>query len=508
VARLTGTYLKNSSHTVLDKSEYLYNVGNQRTRLTRTDGSYYTNTYDNIGQLAKADSTVAAEDRGYMYDAAFNLNTRTNNTTPTTFAVDAKNQLSTDGGYYDYCDDNGNLSWRVWGSDPWWWGTASLYYNYNYDDENRLSSDIFYDYGQDPVSKTEYVYDGLGRLRIRKEYTWDEGGQDYDLTSETHYIYDGMRVIQERDGSNVPTVSYTRGQDLSGSMEGSGGIGGLLARSHGYSGGSWSTHNCYHADGNGNITYLVNSSQTVAASYRYDPYGNLISSSGTLASANVYRFSSKEYLSQSGLYYYGYRFYDSNLQRWLNRDPVEEAGGINLYTFALNNANRWVDSLGLRIVIDPRQDPDFFSHIAECLCMLKKSNYGRELYNKIQNHPNTVMISPDIDGAQTTAPIDTRAQGTGKYVPVEVYLHPFTANGVKPSDMEAAQGEAPPNNIKGCAVTLAHEFGHLLGANDEHKGGHNIVDNENPVRRELGIPDRMTDHGHLILLDSNLKGRR
>jgi hypothetical protein len=103
-----------------------------------------------------------------------------------------------------------------------------------------------------------------------------------------------MRVIQERNSANTPQVSYTRGNDLSGSLQGAGGIGGLLARSHGYSAGNWSTHNCYHADGNGNITYLVNSSQALAASYRYDPFGNTISSSGTLASANVYRFSSKK----------------------------------------------------------------------------------------------------------------------------------------------------------------------------------------------------------------------
>src|SRR5207244_13321334 len=102
-----------------------------------------------------------------------------------------------------------------------------------------------------------------------------------------------MRVIQERGGNN-PTVGYTRGIDLSGRLEGAGGIGGLLARSHGYSGGNFSTHSYYHADGNGNITYLLNSSQSKVAEYRYDPFGNLISSSGTLATANVYRFSSKE----------------------------------------------------------------------------------------------------------------------------------------------------------------------------------------------------------------------
>src|SRR6266508_3873182 len=159
----------------------------------------------------------------------------------------------------------------------------------------------------------------------------------WTLGSEVRYVYDGMRVIQERDSANAPTVSYTRSRDLGGSLEGAGGIGGLLPRSHGYSGGSWGTHNYYHADGAGNITMLIDGSQVTVASYRYDPYGNTISSSGGLAGGNVYRFSSKEIHANSGLYYYGYRSYDPNLQRWPNRDPIKERGGINLYRFARNS---------------------------------------------------------------------------------------------------------------------------------------------------------------------------
>src|SRR5438093_11273946 len=49
-------------------------------------------------------------------------------------------------------------------------------------------------------------------------------------TIEVHYIYDGNAVIQERDGNNLPTTTYTRGIDLSGTFQGAGGIGGLLAR--------------------------------------------------------------------------------------------------------------------------------------------------------------------------------------------------------------------------------------------------------------------------------------
>src|SRR2546422_5869404 len=72
---------------------------------------------------------------------------------------------------------------------------------------------------------------------------------------------------------------------------------------------------------------MVNSSQSKVAEYRYDPFGNLISKSGSLADANVYRFSSKEIHANSGMYYFLYRFYDPNLQRWINRDPLGD--GVN-----------------------------------------------------------------------------------------------------------------------------------------------------------------------------------
>src|SRR5207248_799340 len=122
-------------------------------------------------------------------------------------------------------------------------------------------------------------------------------------------------------------------RDLSGSLEGVGGIGGLLARTDigVFAVGSRLAHAFFHADGNGNITALIYTNQTFAAKYQYDPFGNILSKSGPLADANLYRFSSKEYHPASGLIYYLYRYYEPNLQRWLNRDPIREAGGFNLY---------------------------------------------------------------------------------------------------------------------------------------------------------------------------------
>jgi RHS repeat-associated protein len=238
---------------------------------------------------------------------------------------------------------------------------------FDYDDENQLVRVTVAN-----AWKTEFAYDGKMRLRVRKEYAWLSGA--FTQTNEVRYVYDGMLVIQERNGNNLPVATYTRGQDLSGSRQGAGGIGGLLARTdNGLWNGSGTdgAHTYYSADGNGNVTCLLNSKQIVVGRYLYDPYGNTLSMSGPMATVNPYRFSSKEYMGNAGLYYYGYRFYEPSLQRWLNRDPIGESGyttmiartggprlgilrafaeqleGPNLYCFVVNNSLSSVDLFGL-----------------------------------------------------------------------------------------------------------------------------------------------------------------
>jgi RHS repeat-associated protein len=184
------------------------------------------------------------------------------------------------------------------------------------------------------------------------------------VTNHSHVL-----IIQECNSGNTPQVTYTRGLDLSGTIEGAGGIGGLLMRSHGYSAGNWSTHNAYHSDANGNVTALMSSAGVLQASYKYNPYGGLISSSGTLAGANTMRFSSKPAIFSAtgawGFYYYGYRFYDPGMQRWLNRDPLGEPGfeakraqswrvigdSINVVAYLRNEPLSRIDPLGLALFV-------------------------------------------------------------------------------------------------------------------------------------------------------------
>ena len=161
VARLTGTYLDNSAHSILDSAVYGYNSASQRTAFTNAAGTYVLYSYDNIGQLKVATSSATTENRGYTYDAAWNLNYLTNDGTLNTFTVDSQNQLTGDpNAPTDTYDANGNLQIREW--------SGLLLYAYTNDDENRLTWIENDDYGSSPpLWLTQFVYDGLGRMRKR-----------------------------------------------------------------------------------------------------------------------------------------------------------------------------------------------------------------------------------------------------------------------------------------------------------------------------------------------------
>lgn len=251
------------------------------------------------------------------------------NNTYTAIAQDSYNRKDTNSVVFNLpstvnyiYDLNGNL-------------TSDSTRGFDYDDENELIRVTVTN-----TWKSEFTYDGRMRRRIRKEFAWQNSA--WVVTNEVRYIYDGNLEIQWRDGNNLPTLTLTRGCDLSGSLRGAGGIGGLLARTDAANGQTA----YFHADGNGNVSALVNAQQIIVAKYLYDPFGNTLSKAGPLADANTYRFSSKDYHANSGLYYYGYRFYDPNLQCWLNRDPIGEFGGLNLYGYVANNPISFVDPFG------------------------------------------------------------------------------------------------------------------------------------------------------------------
>ena len=286
--------------------------------------------------------------------------------------------------------------------------------------------------------------------------------------------------------------------DLSGTLEGAGGIGGLLSRgAHAISSPyqlSSAAH--YHADGNGNVTMLVGTgAPTIKAYYKYDPFGRTLGSSGSLVGANTMRFSSKPVMGSSELYYYGYRFYDPSSQRWLNRDPLGEVDGANEYQWLENDSIGKVDPDGRKIVIDPQASESFRRRMEQCLCVLYTSSHGKSLVDRASAHPETVTIKAEH------SPPSTQGELGDKRVPVEITLSPKTRNGIPRRTQRKMKGfmEHVPNDVYGCAVVLAHELGHALGASDDPERGNNVWFNENPVRRDFGIWERKTYRGRSIV---------
>ena len=118
------------------------------------------------------------------------------------------------------------------------------------------------------------------------------------------------------------------------------------------------------------MTKYINEGGNVVAAYEYDDFGRLISKTGALADFFRIRFSSKYFDSETGLYYYGYRFYAPFHMRWLNRDPIEEQGGKNLFLELQQNLFGVLKTLNAQNVGTPPQpqpDRDFSNNLC-ALC--------------------------------------------------------------------------------------------------------------------------------------------
>jgi len=168
-----------------------------------------------------------------------------------------------------------------------------------------------------PHCQLTFQYDWLG-CRIRKTVVDTDTSQ---TISDLIFLYDGWNLIAEVDAQTGELIrTYVWGLDLSGTMQGAGGIGGLLWVN--LETGSWAGRHVAAYDGNGNVVGLVSTADgIVAAQYEYGPFGEPLRAAGPLAAENPIRFSTKYTDPETGLVYYGYRYYSPSLGRWLSRDP-------------------------------------------------------------------------------------------------------------------------------------------------------------------------------------------
>ena len=219
--------------------------------------------------------------------------------------------------------------------------TSDGQWTYTWDAENRLISATRTAAALAagaPYRAITYSYDSQSR-KITRSVATTSGGP----VTTGKLLYDGWNCIAEYTGTSL-SKTYLWGLDLSGTLQGAGGVGGLLSINDIPT--NTTHYPCY--DGNGNIRKLLDATTlATTATYDYGPFGELIRATGSYARSNAYRFSTKPQDADTGLVYYNYRPYNTGIGRWTSRDPIGERGGRNLYGFVGNSGVNRFDRLGL-----------------------------------------------------------------------------------------------------------------------------------------------------------------
>jgi RHS repeat-associated protein len=207
---------------------------------------------------------------------------------------------------------------------------------FEYDNDGNLTSDGRFTYTWNGENRlicasnesvvAVYQYDYQGR-RVQKQL-YELITDNWELITETKFLWNGNHIIHEESSSKTNTYCWGLGDHLVSAT-----LGG--------------TNVLYAHDGNKNVTDLINDSGNIIAHYEFDPFGNIIVTTGSLLDSNLFRFSNEYFDLETDLVTYKYRPYNPMFGGWLSRDPIGEIGGDHLYAFVHNSPVNGIDLLGL-----------------------------------------------------------------------------------------------------------------------------------------------------------------
>ncbi len=200
----------------------------------------------------------------------------------------------------------------------------------------------------------QVAYDARGR-RIAKQVRKDDAAGGWAQQYARVFLYDGWNLMAELNGA-VPAASgmvrrYVWGLDVTGTLRGAGGVGGLLAVQYYNLSETNSQLTLVGSEALGNVMSLTNAATgQIIAKFDYDVFGNQITDWSALSIATnglcPFGFSTKFLDPETKSIYYGYRYYNSLTSRWTSKDPIGMRGGVNVFQFCFNNSVGVFDYLG------------------------------------------------------------------------------------------------------------------------------------------------------------------
>lgn len=272
---------------------------------------YFINSiYDNAGNLKqqKYKHTTESEKRmDYVYD---NLNRlkefKINGTTNQTYSYDDNGNFKTFAGRtFAYGNKNNQM-------------TNDAVRNYVFDQSGRVKQ----------IGTTNLTYDIFNNMLTHgsDNYKYDDASSRLRKTEAsvtTYYISDELATLAEYNGTGQLLAEYIYDDR------------GVVTKFDPARGHYW-----YYKDHLGSTRRLDPSSMK----QDYYPFGEDYVTSG---SETNYRFTGKELDNNTGLYYYGARYYDRRIGRWLVRDPfASKYPALSPYNYSLNNPGKFVDLKG------------------------------------------------------------------------------------------------------------------------------------------------------------------
>ncbi len=287
-----------SSGTVLGRSYGQDNVGNIETITDNLDSTLSQSfDYDDLYRLTNAEGSYGTI--AYTYDDVGNRLTR----------IRTGGTESEDTYYYN--EDTNLLNIVV--------GTNAEMIEYD-TDGNTLQRILGPSNPKTAISDpADYIYNNAGQRIIK------------DATTDVIYHYDlSGQLIAETDNSGIMLKAYVwfANQPLA-----------MIAPD--------GSIYYFHNDHLGTPQKLTDSTGAIVWAADYLPFGQADVSIATID--NNLRFAGQYYDNETGLHYNYHRYYDPKIGRYLRADPIGLAGGINPYTYSLNNPVNNTDTFGLFI---------------------------------------------------------------------------------------------------------------------------------------------------------------
>ena len=288
---------------VLIGRSYQYDaVGNLIRTDDQTNGSR-DYTYDALGRITQC------ADEHYRYDPAHNLTDGSR--------IGGNRLTQYQGTSYRY-DPLGNLIEKQ--------QHDGEIQHYRYNADNQLTEAEIHKPGESPV-QYRYRYDPMGR-RIAKVHP--DG-------NEIQYLWDGSRLLQEYRKDRTYTYVYTEDRNYE-----------PLAQITTYNGSDKAREILYyHNDQIGIPREMTDEEGSIVWSGDYSGWGKLTREERL--KSDVYqpiRLQNQHYDEETGLHYNFFRYYDPEIGRFTQQDPIKLLGGESLYAYA-SNVQNWIDFSGL-----------------------------------------------------------------------------------------------------------------------------------------------------------------